>query len=193
MSRRGLVWGALVVGAGSFVVGCGHGSDAARDVADRLAERGVGAVAEGRWRCVTDEDDGGSKRRLVTMVQIDRDGLFAFEVEGGGDGPMAGTWSVDGLKLRVAIPWDDDGMNGFNHWVYEADADPPTHLTGRATDRVSEQDLQVTVRPDRVTIVQHDEPGPDGANYDWDVTCARASKDPGTIPPTVPPSADGGG
>ena len=46
------------------------------------------------------------------------------------------------------------------------------------------------VARDRVTIVQHDEPGQKGPNYDWDVTCTRESSNPGPIPQTMPVQAE---
>ncbi|MBK6856610.1 MAG: hypothetical protein IPG97_08705 [Microthrixaceae bacterium] len=40
---------------------------------------------------------------------MEADGRFTYEVIGEHDGLQVGTWSVDGLQLELAIPWDDDG------------------------------------------------------------------------------------
>lgn len=174
--------------AASFVLSaCGDGGDGASDVVDSIAERGVATYAEGRWRCETDEDDGGYPRHLTTMVAVGANGRFTYQVMGE-YGPQVGTWSIEGLQLRLAIPWDGDGSNGFYRWAHDADADPPKRLRGRQEDSDGEQVLDVEVSKDRITIVQHDEPGLDGPNYDWDVTCRRESTDSGEIPPTVPAS-----
>lgn len=104
----------------------------------------------------------------------------------------SGTWTVDGLELRLAVPWHDDGRNGFYQWTHEADADPPTRLRGRSEDARSVQDFEVDLGPDRLRLTQKDAlpPASDRSqpNYSWDVDCKRESRDPGTIPPTVPPS-----
>lgn len=163
---------------------CADAIDTGSAVADELSERGVAAYAEGRWRCETEEDDGGNRRRITTLVRIGADGRFSYDVDG--IGPSVGTWAIDGLELRVLIPWADEGRRGYYPWVYRADADPPTRLSGEQLDSGDGQRLELDVGPDRVTIVQHDEPGPKGANYDWGITCTRESSDPGEIPPTVP-------
>lgn len=191
------------------LVGCGEqADDAARsivdgakdragEVADAIAEKGVGAVAEGRWRCDAEvldawDDLPGAEQepqRAQLLVDIARDGRFAY-ADPRSLQAMAGTWEIDGLELRVSIPWDDDGSNGFYDWTYTADAEPPTHLSGHLADpHEGEQELEVEVKGlDEIRLVQHDVKGPDGPNYDLDVTCTRQSSDPGEIPPTVPPS-----
>ena len=195
MAVRGVrpkrAWALAAVALALLSAACGSASDQVGNVADDLAERGVVAFAEGRWRCETDEVDGSSKRHLTTDVAIGANGRFTYEVVGEGDGPQVGTWSVKDLKLRVMVPWDDDGMNGFYGWTYDGDADPPTQLSGRRTDSSDGQELDVTVTKDRITLSQDDVPGPGGPNYDWDVTCTRTSTDPGTIPPTIPTSDPG--
>ena len=186
--------------AGSLVLmGCGEQvekvQNRASDVADSIAEKGIGAVAEGRWRCdaaVHDGNDSGEPseyeaptEQMTITVAIAQDGRFSVTGErifGG-----SGTWAVDGLKLRLSIPWSGDGANGFYDWTYTADADPPTHLSGRSD--YSDQELDVELESlDEIRLVQHDVPGKDGPNSDWDVACTRTSSDPGTIPPTIPPS-----
>ncbi|WP_421121488.1 hypothetical protein ACE2AJ_09115 [Aquihabitans daechungensis] len=95
-------------------------------------------------------------------------------------------------KLRLAIPWQDEGRSGFHPWVYRADADPPTHLDGRNTDvddtiQGGVADLEVVeIGEDRLVLHQDEEPGMEGTDYSWDVTCERTSDDPGVIPPTLP-------
>ena len=170
---------------------CGNVADRGSDVVDSIAERGVAAYAEGRWRCETDENDGGRRRHLTTFVAVGGNGRFTYWVVGASNGKQVGTWSVEGLQLRLAVPRNEDGSNGFDQWVYDADKDPPTHLRGRQPEPEGEQELDVQVDKDRLTLVQQDEPGNGGANYDWDVTCTRESTDPGEIPPTVPASDSG--
>lgn len=182
-----------------LLVGCGDQVEKvqgrASDVADAIAEKGIGAVAEGQWRCDAEVHDGNDSgepseydaptEQLSVTVAIAQDGRFSVTGErifGG-----SGTWAVDGLKLRLSIPWSGDGSNGFYDWTYTADANPPTHLSGRS--EYSDQELDVELKSlDEIRFVQADVPGKDGPNYDWDVTCTRTSSDPGPIPPTVPSS-----
>lgn len=189
-----LLAGALLVGCGSSSGGAGAGSG----LGDGLLKRGVGVFAEGTWRCENveaDEYEGAPAspgRKVTATIRIARDGRFSVDSDGGlVDG--AGTWTVDGLKLRLAVPWSDDGDNGFYRYLLRADQDPPTRLQGGSTDRQdSVQDLKVSIHEDRITLSQKDaEAFPDRSkpNYSWDVDCRRQSHDPGTIPPTVPPSS----
>ncbi len=179
---------AVSVVLGLSLSACTSAAKKGSDAIDAIGERGVAAYAEGRWRCETEENDGGYPRHLTTLVAIGSNGRFSYEVVQEGTGPQVGTWSVKGLRLRLLIPWDDEGRNGFYGWVHDADANPPTHVRGRGLDFGSEQELDVKVSVDRIRIVQHDVPGPGGPNYDWDVTCKRASSKPGPIPPTIPES-----
>ena len=190
---------ALVAAGSLLLMGCGEQvekvQNQASDVADSIAEKGIGAVAEGQWRCdaqVLDGNDSGEPseyeaptEQMTVTVAIAQDGRFSVTGErifGG-----SGTWAVDGLKLRLSIPWSGDGSNGFYDWTYTADANPPTHLSGRS--EYSDQELDVELKSlDKIRLVQADVPGKDGPNYDWDVTCTRTSSDPGPIPPTIPPA-----
>ncbi|HEX2575261.1 MAG TPA: hypothetical protein VHK88_02865 [Aquihabitans sp.] len=168
---------------------CGALADEGADVVDGLAERGVAAYAEGRWRCETDANDSGSREHLTTIVAVGADGRFSYEVPQDFQPALAGTWSVEGLELRIEVPWIGDGRTGFYPWLYTADADPPTRVTGRRLDSSPDsQELEVEFDDDRLRIVQRDEPGLDGPNYDWAVHCERESRDPGAIPPTMPAS-----
>lgn len=188
------------------MAGCGEASDGANTrpgstLVDSLVERGIGKLAEGRWECVNEISDrypeGNSEdpsETVSSVVNISADGLFSYEElpPASGFNSGTGTWEVEGLQLKLAIPWQGDGANGFYRWVHEADADPPTHLEGEDLSRDStgppDQELDVDIGKDRIRIVQKDVPGGDGPNYDWDVSCTRESSDPGEIPPTVPPS-----
>lgn len=187
-----LVMTLVVAGCGSGSAGVGSG------LVDGLAKRGVGAFAEGTWRCENVESNPTSGlpelpgRKVMATIRIARDGRFAITSDGDFvDG--AGTWTVDGLKLRLAVPWHGDGRNGFYHYLLRADQDPPTRVKGGSTDENdSVQDLKVRIEEDCITLSQKDAeaPLPDRSkpNYSWDVDCRRQSHDPGTIPPTVPPS-----
>ena len=195
---------ALAAAGSLLLMGCGEQvekvQNQASDVADTIAEKGIGAVAEGQWRCdaeVHDGDDSGETTeytvppaRLTFTVAIAKDGRFSFS-PGNSMPARSGTWEIDGLKLRLSIPWSGDGANGFQDWDYTADANPPTRLSGHSSDS-DDQELDVELKSlDEIHLVQADVPGKDGPNYDWDVTCTRTSSDPGTIPPTVPPSDAG--
>ena len=180
--------GVALLALGLVVSACSDVAKRGSDLRDDLAERGVAAYAEGRWLCETEEDDGGNRRHITTRVDIGSNGRFAYYVDG--VGPWVGTWSIEDLDLRVLIPWMGDGRSGYYPWTYRADADPPTRLTGRQLDSGDGQRLEVDVARDRVTIVQHDEPGQKGPNYDWDVTCTRESSNPGPIPQTMPVQAE---
>lgn len=187
---------ALVGGCGSEGGGEGKGDDGP-GVVDSLLGRGVGEFAEGRWECDTETNDGGFPRRVKSVVNIAADGRFSYDelADRRGYLPLhsgSGTWSVSGRRLRLSIPWEGDGDNGFDTWSYDANADPPTHLEGTQLDigprKRPDHELDVEIGKDRIRLVQEDQPGGDGPNYDWDVTCTRESSEPGEIPPTVPPS-----
>lgn len=175
------------------------GSGGPSDVVDSLAERGIGALAEGRWRCTGTVTNGGSPFRKETVVAIDANGTFSFEEFDENSNPissdLSGTWEVDGLKLRLVVPWDDDGSNGFYRYDYSADADPPTRLRGDSQDAGSVQDLKLEIGKDRVRITQTDAeaelPDRSQPSYGWDFECRRESSDPGSIPPSVPPATRG--
>lgn len=203
MTRRlGVLGGvAILIGAGTLA-GCGDDVDDAADkvvdkaseVADAIAEKGAGAFAEGQWRCEAAVTDDGFTPEGITqdstfVVKIADDGRFSFGEEGVPN-EMSGTWSVDGLKLRVAIPWRDDGQNGFYNWTYTADAAAPTHLSGTEAELGGQgQELDIDFKGmDEIHIGQKDVEGADGPNYDLDATCQRTADKPGVIPPTVPPS-----
>ena len=191
MRSRGTGQVVALAAAALALSACGNVADRGSDVVDSIAERGLAAYAEGRWRCETDENDGGFPRHLTTFVAVGANGRFTYWVVGASNGKQVGTWSVEGLQLRLAVPRNEDGSNGFDQWVYDADKDPPTHLRGRRIGSEGEQELAVKVDKDRLTLVQQDEPGPGGANYDWNVTCTRESTNPGQIPPTIPASDSG--
>jgi len=180
------------------VAGCGSSSGQGSGLVDGIAKRGVGAFAEGRWRCKNTQSEVTEGRTLdsgtsMTIIAISRDGRFSFQPQDDPYGTMSGTWSVDGLRLRLAVPWHDDGENGFYRYAYRADQDPPTRLRGGGVDnRESVQDLKVEITEDRIRLTQKDadaaRPDRSQPNYGWDVDCRRDSHDPGKIGPTVPPS-----
>lgn len=196
MRTRRTRWTAAAIGLVALIVlgpvACGEAKEAAEDAADELAEQGVAAWAQGRWRCEGEIGDG-ELRPVTTLVAIGSEGRFSYEIVGE-EAPLVGTWAIEGLELRLSVPWDDDGSNGFIEWVHDADGDRPTHLAGRQVegDAVQDLDLDIDVAARRVHLVQADDGVDGGTNYDWDVTCTRESSDPGTIPPTVPPSTRGG-
>lgn len=195
-AKRSAVAVAALAAAG-VLAACG--SSTGSDAADTIATKAVATYAAGRWRCETDQTEYGDERHLTTEIAISGDGRFAFEETGGSQGPLTGTWSIKGLELRLSIPWDDDGQSGFHPWVYEADADPPTHLDGRRTDLAGDDTTQggvadldvVELSEDRLVLHQDEEPGLEGTDYSWDVTCERTSDDPGAIPPTIPSTPAG--
>lgn len=190
---------ALMTAATLALAACGSGSGSDSSLLDTVAERGVAALAEGRWHCenaVTDEHpgiSGGTPSTHLADVSISGDGRFRYEevdTAGRWVKPMTGTWKIRGLSLELSVPWSDDGSTGFHEWTYAADADPPTRLTGR-NDIDSRQNLKIEFGTDNVRLSQKDEGGGEGTNYGWDATCTRTSRDPGAIPPPHPPS-DGG-
>ena len=183
--------GGLLLGACLALGACG--TDEVRDAADSVAEKAVAARAVGRWTCETDQVANQYEEHLTTEIAIAEDGRFSYEVvDGGGPGPLAGTWRIDDLQLSLSIPWQDEGRNGFINWQHLLDADPPTHADGRASSGAV-QDLDISIDgPDVVRLHQDDDGGAiGGVGYAWDVTCERTSRVPGTIPPTIPSTAAG--
>lgn len=109
---------------------------------------------------------------------MEADGRFTYEVIGEHDGLQVGTWSVDGLQLELAIPWDDDGRKR----LLEVGPRWGRHPANPCPRPENEQALDVEISEDRVTIVQRDDHRPGGPSYDWRVVCTRESTDPGNIP-----------
>ncbi len=193
--RRTLVLAGLLAASS-----CSGSSGGASDAIDSLAEKGVGAFAEGRWHCTLVEDDEHAGSSFPStpvehwaIIAIGADGRYSFleTNEAFADfGPgEAGTWSVEGLRLQLTVPWRSDGSHGIYHWTYGADLDPPTRLRGSSEDAGSVQDFEVDLGLDRMRLSQKDEvaelPEQSQPNYSWDVDCRRESHDPGVIPPVV--------
>ena len=183
-------FGALLLGA-CFLAGCSRAVEEASDVADTVAEKTVAQLAVGRWTCETDQVESRYPKHITTWVAIAPDGRFSYEVQGEGPGPLTGTWRIEGLQVQASIPWQSEGRNGFDNWVFLADADPPTHVDGQSA-RGAVQDLDIGFDGDRLTIHQEDDGGEiGGVGYAWDVTCERTSDDPGEIAPTIPATSSG--
>lgn len=189
MATRRMVLRFLCVCAGAALfslAGCGS----AQDAADDLAETGVAAWAEGRWRCETVERYSfGDQEPFETVVAISGNGRYTIERVGHSN-PLIGTWSIEGLRLALTVPWDDDGSNGFYEWTHDADRDPPTRLESREVGSGEALDVEVDIDVEerRIRLTRLDDGKDPDFPYSWEATCTRESSDPGTIPPTVPPA-----
>lgn len=167
----------------------GDAVDAAKrkagDAVDDVLASGIGAYAKGTWSCTNTSTEGRYEPQTEkTELRITADGRFAWTRY---NEPMAGTWAVDGLKLKLSVPDYGDGEYWHTEYDYRADANPPTRLQGGSADRYSTQDLRIAeLGKDKVRITQTNDGVAGGTNYSWDATCTRTSSDPGTLPDPEP-------
>lgn len=181
--------GACAAGLAACGSSPGDAVDAAKrkagDAVDDVLASGIGAYAKGTWSCTnTITEDYGHERTETAELRIGADGRFAWARY---NQPMAGTWEVDGLKLKLSVPDEGEGYRWHTEYDYRADANPPTRLSGGSADGASTQDLRITeLGKDKVRITQTNDGVAGGTNYSWDATCTRTSSDPGTLPDPEP-------
>ena len=161
-------------------------------------------VLIGTWRC-TAEQSHDQRRTDTIVLRVAANGRFAMEpgpdadlqsldlASSGKPGENVGTWSMHGLRAKVAIPYTGDGRHGFNRWTYVGNDAVPTRLDGTTSYEYAER-FTIELHRERIDLVQVRGPAaPNGdrtPNPAWRIACTKTSNRSGVVVAPMAPHSD---